>query len=81
VDNISIDGRAVCVHVRHLVRRHHERHCCMSCGRAYHKPYLLRLHMYNRHKVKDPSLKVQWPYHSTCLFMHITSQLWICLIA
>jgi len=47
-----------CVHVRHLVRRHQERHCCSMCGRAYHKPYLLRLHMYNRHKVKDPSLKV-----------------------
>jgi len=44
--------------VRHLMRRHRAIHSCDICGKAYHKPFLLRVHMYNRHRVEDPSLKV-----------------------
>src|SRR6218665_749403 len=44
--------------VRHLAKRHRERHICPICSRSYHKMCLLRIHMYNQHKVEDPSLKV-----------------------
>jgi len=43
---------------RHMVKRHKERHKCEVCGRGFHKRFIMKVHMYNQHKISDPSLKV-----------------------
>lgn len=52
--------------LRHLIRRHRERHMCQLCGKAYHKPFLLRVHLFNRHKLSDPQLKLYRCQHEGC---------------
>lgn len=43
---------------RHMIKRHRIRYRCEVCGQGFHKSFVLKVHLYNRHKVLDPSLTV-----------------------
>lgn len=51
---------------RHLVRRHKDRYLCPHCSKPYHKKCLLKVHLYNQHKIEDPTLQLHRCPHDGC---------------